>query len=158
MRRAEVHHLAIDDVARHRDLGLVLRDHAQQSRRVADRRERVAQLVREHGEELVLAPVRVVQLAEDARGLRLELLLLRDVAHLDHRAERRIVAEHRACVGEHGEEPAVLADEPILVIAQLGPLRPGTVDRALLDRVVAAVGREWCTSSCMTRPRASASA
>ncbi len=29
--------------------------------RVTDRRERVAQLVRQHGEELVLAPVRLAQ-------------------------------------------------------------------------------------------------
>ena len=68
--------LALDDVARARALlvGQLLEPH--QLHRVADRRQRVAQLVRQHGQELVLAAVGLAELLlalAQARGRGLEL-------------------------------------------------------------------------------------
>ena len=56
LRDLTVHHVAAP-VA----LGGVDAGHAQQAQRVADRRQRVAQLVRQHGDEIVLAAVGLVQ-------------------------------------------------------------------------------------------------
>ena len=53
--------LPLDDCARPLDLRLAGRMHVQQLRGVADRRERIAQLVREHREELVLALIHFLQ-------------------------------------------------------------------------------------------------
>ena len=59
--------LALGDVHGPGQLGLVRRDLADHLDRVADRRQRVAQLVREHREELVLAPVRARSCAAISR-------------------------------------------------------------------------------------------
>ena len=53
----EMHGLAIDDVARPAQLGVVDRQARHDLDGVANRRERIAQLVREDREELVLVPV-----------------------------------------------------------------------------------------------------
>ena len=58
-RRVRWLHLAVDDVGRPGQLRVGRRDAADHLDRVADRRQRVAQLVRQHREELVLAPVRL---------------------------------------------------------------------------------------------------
>ena len=78
-------------------LRLVGNQSRQQLCGIVDRRERVAQLVGEHRQELVLAPVggaqllRLLQgLLEQARTLFLELLLIRDI---DQRTDE---AAHRA--------------------------------------------------------------
>ena len=52
-----------------------------QVQRVAHRRQRVAQLVREHREELVLLPVGLGQLVDALAQLVLQALALGDVAH-----------------------------------------------------------------------------
>ena len=58
---AEVHHLARDDFARPRNVARIGRLHAQGLGGGADRRQRVAQFVRKHGEEGVLAAVLVLE-------------------------------------------------------------------------------------------------
>ena len=69
--RARWRHLALDRRrAPTRCAASVGADAAHHLDRVADRRERVAQLVREHREELVLAPVRLLQLLLGLRGAR----------------------------------------------------------------------------------------
>ena len=65
----EVLHLPLDHVARPGELRIGQRAPAHDLDRVADRRERIAQLVREHGEELVLVPVGFLQRRFDARAL-----------------------------------------------------------------------------------------
>ena len=63
--------LSLDD-ADERPLALVLYESRQQFRGVGDRRDRIAQLVREHGEKLVFAAIVVFQ-------RRLQAALLRDI-------------------------------------------------------------------------------
>ncbi len=62
------------------------------------------------------------------------------VDHLDHRAHLLAVPDDRAGRALHREEAAVLPDEDLLVVEDPEALRQRAVDRALLDRIGAAVG------------------
>ena len=90
-------HLPVDHVARHDHALLGGADAAHELHGVADRRERVAQLVRQHGEELVLAPVRVLQLflgLARARDLALQGRIKARVVERDGRARHQLL-EHQ---------------------------------------------------------------
>nr|GEU28230.1 hypothetical protein [Tanacetum cinerariifolium] len=97
--RGHVHHLAADDLAGLADAGVVQPGHLQQVGGGADRRQRVAQLVRQHRQELVLALVRVGQLFLGGAAL----------GHVaeeegDAAVERAVGADldpHAGAVGEH---------------------------------------------------------
>ena len=66
-----MHALPLND-SDERPLALVLYESRQQLCGVGDRRDRIAQLVREHGEKLILAAIGVFQ-------RRLQAALLRDI-------------------------------------------------------------------------------
>ena len=86
---------------------MLLLERAQHARRVGDRRERVAQLVRQHRQELALAPLGQAQLLGALGERLLELLALVDVDAAADVADRGAVgADARHAVVEH---PAVLA-------------------------------------------------
>ena len=119
----KMHGLPLDD-ADERPLTLVLYESRQQLRGVGDRRDRIAQLVREHGEKLVLAAIGVFQ-------RRLQAALLRDVLSgadymIRARCEQR---DHEMAVGEltlvaHG---LALLDHQLAVVPMLRrrvPARP----------------------------------
>ena len=86
--------LSLDD-ADERPLALVLYESRQQLRGVGDRRDRIAQLVREHGEKLVFAAIGVFQ-------RRLQATLLRDVlSRADYMVRARCEhRDHEMAVGE----------------------------------------------------------
>jgi hypothetical protein len=95
----ELRDLAVDDLARHAQRRVAVVRAAEDLARVADRRERVAQLVRQHREEHVLAPVRLLQLGEQAAQLVLALALAqRGLGRGDERrhAHRTLEQDHVA--------------------------------------------------------------
>ena len=110
---------------------------------VPDRRERVAQLVREHREELVLAAVRLLQapvrLAE--RPLRLDAIhrhgdLIGDGLHERHVVFREARPRLRA-EGQGPEQPS--AGEERMAAVRLDPVRPDEI-RAAIGRVQDVLG------------------
>ena len=96
----EVPELARHHLARARRAGGVVRRTGEKVQRVPDGRERVAQLVREGAEELVLAPVRLLELLGDGAVALLALL---------PGALRRLL---RGEVDDEGGEPVLLGGEP----------------------------------------------
>ena len=120
-------HHAARLVERRRVAGAALQDRE----RVAQRRERVAQLVRQRGEELVLPPVGVLERRQRA-------LLLGDVAD---DAEHPLAAVGAAQDAAARRDPAQLAvgpDDAVLGAEHAG--HPGLGDRPLAQRPV--VGME----------------
>ncbi len=89
----QLRQLALHRVARTLHQGAIVAGAFHHRERVAQRRQRVAQLVRQRGQELVLAPIRLGEAVGQAAQLGLGLALPRDVArHLrraDHLAGRR---------------------------------------------------------------------
>ncbi len=79
----EVLHLAAHHLARPLAHRAVV-GHAQDLDRVADRRQGIPQLVREHGEELVLATVGVAQLLEGRRAVALGAAHAQERLHVRH--------------------------------------------------------------------------
>ena len=131
-------HLPVDDVARHYHALLVRADAAHQLDGVADRRERVSQLVRQHRQELVLAAVRVLQLL-------LRLARAGDLA-LERAVQARVLEGHRGASRELLEHLAVLrltadvaerkgADQ---LLADLQRIADGRRKAALLGQLVRA--------------------
>ncbi len=82
----QVHHLALDRRLRRRRGVCVAARVPEDSHRVADRRERIADLVRQHGEKLVLAAVGFGELAGELSQLLGRGPLLADVAEDGHHA------------------------------------------------------------------------
>ena len=104
--------LALHEVHRLFHLWIVGQLSGQDLACVADRRERISQLVREHRQELILAPVRLLQNLGAALGFR---RVVRDAEHgLDVSAvphlgnEQRVVVTHAACAGVGEGHPAAL--------------------------------------------------
>ena len=104
---AEPADLALEDLAQADQDRVGALERAQHARRVGDRRERVAQLVREHGEELALAALGEAQLLGALGERFLELLPLVDVDAAADVADRRAVAAEARHAGV--EHPAVAA-------------------------------------------------
>jgi hypothetical protein len=94
---------------------------AQQLRRAGDRRQRIAQLVRQHGQELVLLAVRRAQLV-------LGQLALGDVAALDEDADHRARGVAHRLVDEIDE---ALGERAVRLALQLD--RHGGADERLAD-------------------------
>jgi hypothetical protein len=101
-------HLALHHLARRLHRLRVVLGALEEVKGVAHRRERVAQLVREHRQELVLLPVGVGERVHALAQLVLEALPLGDVAHDAGEVAPRADVElaHREI---HGEDAAVLA-------------------------------------------------
>src|SRR5581483_8495872 len=89
---------------------------------IAYRRERIAQLVGEHREKLVLAPFGL-------RALRLRLLALGDVDDLPDGAAHTIAVEHGSRA-HHDHEPHIIRANDIELLALNAP----TGRRATLQR------------------------
>src|SRR3569833_1364719 len=120
----EVHHvidLALDHRVLARERGIAAQ--LDQLERGHDRRERVAQLVAEHRQELVLAPVRFLG-GEPARTLLLAADPIREIARDLREPDQltRGVAD-RADNGVRPEPRAVRADAPALVLEPAGLTR-----------------------------------
>ena len=108
--------LALDHFMQPRDLGAVLRS-VQQLERIGDRRERVAQLVAEHREELVLA---LILLAQQPLGA----LALGDVARrFEH--QRHVVVGMRQRVHRVDDDPPAVARRLLLLAAPAAAGRQG---------------------------------
>ena len=106
-------------------IGLLLLERAQHAGGVGDRRERIAQLVREHRQELALAPLGQAQLLGALGERLLELLPLVDVDAAADVADRGAVgADARHAVVEH---PAVLA---VVAAQRAGPSRTARAPRS----------------------------
>ncbi len=104
---AEPADLALEDLAQPDEDRIGVLERPQNARGVGDRRERVAQLVREHRQELALAPLGQAQLLGALGERLLELLPLMDVdAAADVADGRAVAAEAGHAVVEH---PAVFA-------------------------------------------------
>ena len=103
---AEPADLALEDLAQADQDRVAALERAQHARGVGDRRQRVAQLVREHRQELALAPLGQAQRLHAFGQALLELLALVDLDDAaDIAGEFATIIEARRAVVEH---PAVL--------------------------------------------------
>jgi hypothetical protein len=137
---AEPADLTLEDLAQAHEDRVGVLERAQHAGGVGDRRERVAQLVRQHAEELPLAALGEAQLLGAFGERLLELLPFVDVDAAADVADRCAVgAEARHAVVEH---PAVLA----VVTAQAKSIENG----AFASKLVARMPRQRSRSSGWT--------
>ena len=121
--------LALEDLAQADQDRVAVLEGAQHARRVGDRRQRVAQLVRQHREELALAALGEAQLLRALGQRFLEFLALVHVdAAADVAGRRAAAAEARHAVVEHPAVLAVVAPQPEVQRERRARLEAGRAD------------------------------